>query len=283
MIPLNFSIHQPLPWAITPEGFANLHGRVMSGEIPSFHEKADSVEEYFERKADASLGLSVDKNSGVAVQPVKGVVYNGAEPLLEYLYGLFNLERVASAAERAVNDPSIKALVLAIDSPGGYSQGVAEAADLLVAAGREKPVLAYISGTGGSAAYWLAAATEEIHAAPFAVVGSIGTYSVTMDWSNYFLTNGVKVRVHRDGDLKGMGVMGKEWTKEELEYIQERVETTGKEFKDFIRARRPKIGEDEMRGQSFTARRTKAGEGRLVNGYEFRSLDRFLEAVAGEL
>jgi protease-4 len=173
--------------------------------------------------------------------------------------------------------------VLAIDSPGGYSQGVAEAAELLVAAGREKPVLAYISGTGASAAYWLAAAAEEIHAAPFADVGSIGTYSVTMDWSKYFLMKGVEVRVHRDGDLKGMGVMGKEWTQEELEYIQERVETTGKEFKDFIRARRPKIGEDEMRGQSFTARRTKAGEGRLVNGYEFRSLDRFLEAVAGEL
>jgi hypothetical protein len=66
------------------------------------------------------------------------------------------------------------AVILEIDSPGGQIAGISEFAAQIRAANAIKPVTAYISDTGASAAYWLAAAAGKIVAADTARLGSIG-------------------------------------------------------------------------------------------------------------
>ena len=77
----------------------------------------------------------------------------------------------------ARQDPSIKAVVLVINSPGG-SAAYSEELYLDVLHTRdEMPVVATIDLLAASGAYYMAAAADEIYAKPTSAVGSIGVIS----------------------------------------------------------------------------------------------------------
>ena len=217
-----FALQQPAPWAIAAEAYVGVHLRVAAG----FQADGMAATE-IERRLELSHGLEFDPSGRVAVQYVSGVFYAGASPELEYWYGLYNTARIQQACADIRATKGIRALVLVIDSPGGYSRGVDEAAnDLAKLRSEGIPVFAFVKGTAASAAYWIAASANVIGAPTHAEVGSIGTYVVTYDSSAYFSQMGVDVRVHRDGELKGMGVAGKEWTPAEYAWVQQRVKET---------------------------------------------------------
>lgn len=74
-------------------------------------------------------------------------------------------------------DDTVKAIVLDFDCQGGSVHGI----DKVLAAIQEskKPVLALVSGTCASAAYWIASACNHIVAYEDTEIGSIGTMAVT--------------------------------------------------------------------------------------------------------
>ena len=89
---------------------------------------------------------------------------------------------------KALNDDSVKAVVLRVDSPGGSSF----ASDIIageVAALREagKPVVASMSSLAASGGYWISVGADKIFASPATITGSIGifgmlpTYQRTLD------------------------------------------------------------------------------------------------------
>jgi signal peptide peptidase SppA len=117
---------------------------------------------------------------GVATVPVHGPLFRYANLFTE-LCGATSYEIAALEFSRAVDDPKVRAIVLDIDSPGGEVNGVANFAALVAAARGRKPIIAYVSGLGASAAYWLAAAADAIAATNTAVVGSIGTVLTAVD------------------------------------------------------------------------------------------------------
>jgi ClpP class serine protease len=61
-----------------------------------------------------------------------------------------------------------------IDSPGGEVNGADELARAIFEARGTKPIVAYVGGSGASAAYWIASAADRIVVSPTAVLGSIG-------------------------------------------------------------------------------------------------------------
>ncbi|MEM2990837.1 MAG: S49 family peptidase, partial [Halobacteria archaeon] len=77
---------------------------------------------------------------------------------------------------REVN--SIKAVVLAIDSPGGEASRCEEVYLEVLQLRREKPVIASIGATGASGAYYIAVAANYIYAKPTSSVGSIGVTAI---------------------------------------------------------------------------------------------------------
>ncbi|MEM2925338.1 MAG: S49 family peptidase [Methanocellales archaeon] len=73
---------------------------------------------------------------------------------------------------------SIKAVVLAIDSPGGEASRCEEVYLEVLQLRREKPVIASIGTTGASGAYYIAVASNYIYAKPTSSVGSVGVTAI---------------------------------------------------------------------------------------------------------
>lgn len=101
-------------------------------------------------------------------------------PMMRYgsffsrISGATSYDVLAQDLTTALEDPRIKAIIFAINSPGGQVDGNLELSDMVFAARGVKPIVAYVSHLGASAAYRLAAATDEIIVSPESILGSIG-------------------------------------------------------------------------------------------------------------
>ena len=116
------------------------------------------------------------REGGIAIVQAIGVLAKRANLMTE-ISGATSTEMLARDIAIARDDPTVRAIVLAIDSPGGAVPLVSETAAMIREASAVKPVHAYISGHGASAAYWLATAAESITIEATAQVGSIGVYA----------------------------------------------------------------------------------------------------------
>lgn len=126
---------------------------------------------------------SVVNRDGVAVIPVVGVISRYASFFTDVCGGA-TVERLATDIAAAIDDPSIRAVVLDIDSPGGQVTGINELADQLYNARGKKPLIAYGGGAMASGAFWLASACDEIVVDDTSQVGSVGvvaTYRIIKD------------------------------------------------------------------------------------------------------
>jgi len=114
--------------------------------------------------------------------------------------------RVVPALKRALESPQVKALVLAIDSPGG-SPGEAEriyrALEGLRAEHR-KPVIAVVGNVGASAAYLIALHADKIYAGQYSLVGSVGAVLAGWDLHRAAERLDVSQRLYASGPLKSM-------------------------------------------------------------------------------
>lgn len=110
----------------------------------------------------------------------------GSKPTVAVIYAIgacsmdggINARSLVHDVDRAVNSPSIKAIVLRVDSPGGDPL----ASDLIASALRKakeknKPVIISQGSVAGSGGYWLSMYGDEIYAAPNTITGSIGVIS----------------------------------------------------------------------------------------------------------
>ncbi len=123
-----------------------------------------------------------DENSemcNVARIPIHGVMTTtdaGFSQLLEF-GGIVSADSVVDNIQTALDDESIEAILLDIDSPGGTPVSADEIMSFLQSS--SKPTLSVVRDIGTSAAYWAAAGTNHIIASPISDVGSIG---VTMSY-----------------------------------------------------------------------------------------------------
>jgi signal peptide peptidase SppA len=111
--------------------------------------------------------------------------------------------------EVAVADPAVSAIVLDIDSPGGFVNGTVELADAVRLACLIKPVIAVVRGMCCSGAYWIATQCVKIISRPESQVGNIGVYSVLVDFSKFYESLGITMTTVASGQWKGLGADGK--------------------------------------------------------------------------
>ncbi len=112
----------------------------------------------------------------VAVIPVMGPIVPH-ESLFTWYFDIATVEGIAKDVQLAVENPNIYRILFHFDSPGGHTTGIAELAHIIRAC--LKPTYSYSTGLLCSAAYWLAAATNEIYVHETALVGSVGVLLVT--------------------------------------------------------------------------------------------------------
>ena len=178
------------------------------------------VEGFPERKA-----RGYELVGGVAVIPVTGPIVRE-----QGWYGT-GQDAVSSAFKAALADPSARAILFDITSPGGVVAGTKELADAIAEARTKKRCAAYANGLCASAAYWLESATGTVYAPLTATVGSVG---VIMSVANYSKLNekwGVSYTYITGGKWKAVGNGDMPLTDEERQYLQERITALHQIFK----------------------------------------------------
>lgn len=148
---------------------------------------------------------------GVAVIPVRGVLFREDQAAIRQAVG------------SALVDPSVRAILLDVDSPGGVVAGTKELADFLAEARSKKLCAAYANGACLSAAFWLASATGRVLAPQTATVGSIGVVSVVRNLSKLNEKWGLSYTTISSGKWKTAGNENTPLTDEERAYLQERI------------------------------------------------------------
>ncbi|RWM29779.1 S49 family peptidase [Mesorhizobium sp.] len=131
----------------------------------------EALEAYRAARADNGERLGIRGNVGILY--AKGPMFKGANLMTAYS-GATSYDMLRRDLQTALDAPSIEAIMLHIDSPGGEVSGCDELATAIYQARGRKPITAYISGTGCSGAYWLGAAADRIVVSDSAMVGSIG-------------------------------------------------------------------------------------------------------------
>jgi len=221
----------------------------------------------------------IEYSDGLALARVHGVTGKGLSKM-EMQCGGFDTGLFREQLKNIAEDERVKALVIDFNSPGGMAAGNAQAsASIRQVADAGKKVYGYTSGMCCSAAYWMASACDELHAEGDAIVGSISTIFAGVDSSKAWEKEGYELKVFATGKFKATGMSGKEWTKEEEDYIWERIRKIDAEFKGFVSSRRG-IPKEEMEGQWWYARHAPE---KLVNSTKFESLEAFLEVVMASL
>jgi protease IV len=164
--------------------------------------------------------------------------------------------------KRYEDSNSVKAILLNVDSPGG---GVAVSQEIYTEIKRlrekkDKIIVAYLSSTGASGAYYLSCAANKIVANPGTIVGSIG---VIAEWVNYAdLLEWAKLKdiVFKTGEFKDTGSPSRALTDNERKYFQGLIDDMYVQFLEAVSSGR-KLDLQEVRsiadGRVFTGRNAK--------------------------
>lgn len=190
---------------------------------------------------------------GVAVLPLYGLLLPRATAIDESS-GIQGLNRFGAAFDALVRDDAVSAIVLDVDSPGGAVSGVAEVATKIFNARGTKPIVAVANTQAASAAYWIAAAADEVVISPSAEVGSIGVMVVHLEVSKAAEKNGLTHTVLKYGKNKGEGNPFEPLSEEAQAALQQRVNEFGGMFERAIA---------KYRGVSVGDVRSKFGQGRV--------------------
>ena len=152
----------------------------------------------------------------VGVVPIKGVITSS--------------KKIIKNIDDFLDDRSIRAIVLRIDSPGGMVGPVQEIWEKVLEARRRKKVYASIASMGASGAYYIASAADVVIANPGSLVGSIGVIMEFPNLEGLMEKFGVKMEVVKSGRFKDTGSPFREMSQEEREYLKGVIEDVYKQF-----------------------------------------------------
>ncbi len=170
-------------WAILPDALNTME---------AIAERTNDVEAIERARGEPLEATQRARRIGsVGVIPLMGPVFRYAN-LFTRISGATSSEVFAKDLGEMLTDPAIQSIVIDVDSPGGDVNGTHELAELIYNARGEKPITAFISGYGASAAYWIASAADKVLAGPTALVGSVGAVITYRDYSKAQEKSGVR-------------------------------------------------------------------------------------------
>lgn len=221
----------------------------------------------------------------VAVVGVYGVITHRAG-MFTQTSGLASAEDLARRVRSAAADPSVRSIVLDVDSPGGSVYGLQEAAAEIRAARDLKPVKGVANAQANSAAYWLLAQAGEVFVTPSGLVGSVGVFVEHEDRSAANAAAGIKVTTVAYGKNKALGSPNAPLTEEALAELEKRVAEYGHAFEADVAKGRSvdgrRVSAEKVRkdfGQGLTFGAAEAVDRGLADG--IATLDEVLQRASG--
>lgn len=155
--------------------------------------------ETIERRVASAPSSKASGN--IAVLPIQGMIEQRGSFWMD-LFGGTSTDEFGAMYDAALNDPKIKGIVVDIDSPGGTVPGVMELSDKIFNSRGQKPVVAVANSLAASAAYWIGSAFDRLFVTPGGDVGSVGVYSMHMDYSKMLEEEGIQPTIFQVPEYK---------------------------------------------------------------------------------
>jgi protease-4 len=216
--------------------------------------------------------------SGVIASSTKQGVLQKEGDILSQVY--FRLKKAAA-------DPTVKGIILRLDTPGGE----VTASDIIyheILNFKKRtgiPVLALMMGLTASGGYYIASACDLLVAHPSTLTGSIGVISLFPNLEGLLDKMGVQIHVIKSGALKDSGSLFRPMTSEEQEVFQKIVDEYHQNFQDVVYENRKKfLSREDLEkvadGRVMTA--SQALRAKLIDaiGYFDEALQMILDLVA---
>lgn len=170
--------------------------------------------------------------------------------------------------KRFSENPSIKAIVIRIDSPGGGVVPSQEIHDAVkrVRSKNNKAVIASMGSVAASGGYYIAAATDRIVANPGTLTGSIGVIMETANVEGLLQKIGVEGIVIKSGKYKDVGSPLRKMSADERGLLQAVMDDVHKQFIEAVaegRSLELRAAQVLADGRIFTGRQAK--EAKLVD------------------
>ncbi len=194
-------------WAIQPDTLAMIwdiyEARLSRGGRLSAEQIAEI--EAATGKTLEGTRLSSQVQDGVAIIPVMGPMIPRAN-MLQEMSGATSYGMIRNDVANALNDSSIRSILLNFDTPGGSVNQLYDLATFLRTANTVKPVAAWTDGSMTSAGQLLGAATGETWiGSDSAQLGSIGVITMHRDISAAEEKRGEKTTLIYSGRDKAVG------------------------------------------------------------------------------
>ena len=146
-----------------------------------------------------------------------------------------------------VDDSSVGAIILNINSPGGSVEALHEFCEEVFQARGKKKIVAISNTMAASAAYWIGTAADEFVALKSSWVGSIGVWMAHTDISERLKTEGIVKTIISSGKFKAEGNDFNPISEEAIAHLQECCDSFYGMFVDAV-ARNRGVSEDDVRG-----------------------------------
>ena len=199
----------------------------------------DPIEQY-------NTAKPVEVNGNVAVIPIHGTLVHRCLGL-DALSGMTSYQELTNEFNAAVEDRSVDAILLDIDSPGGEVNGLAEFAERIYKARGVKPIIALVNEQAFSAAYWIGSAAEKLYVTRTASVGSIGVIATHVDQTKADEKAGLKYTHVIAGKKKANYSSHRPLSREAFEELQAEVDAFYGIFVSTV-SRNRSISPDKVRG-----------------------------------
>lgn len=190
--------------------------------------------------------LKLNEGERIAVIYASGPIGNGSSQ-----DGSFGGEQsvgsdtLVKALKDAREDKSIKAIVLRVDSPGGYSFSSDIIWQAVEEAKKKKPVVASMSDAAASGGYYISTGAHRIIAEPSTITGSIGVYAGKPVVKGFYDWIGVSTDYVQRGKNAGFFRMTEKFTPDERAKFEQSLERFYRG--DFV----PKVAKGRHRDEEY--------------------------------
>ncbi|MCS7125796.1 MAG: signal peptide peptidase SppA [Aigarchaeota archaeon] len=174
----------------------------------------------------------------VALVELSGSIAYSESPLTLFSGEVLTPSDVEDLVSQIRRDPTIKAVVLVINSPGGSAAASEEIYTMFKKLSEEKILVSYITEYGASGGYYIALPSKEIIASPHSLTGSVGAISIVISWKELMDKLGIKSETFKSGELKDIGSSWKDITDEERRVMTSIINSIADIFKERVREHR---------------------------------------------
>jgi protease-4 len=179
-------------------------------------------------------------------------------------------EDVVGALKSFERSPTVKAVVVRVESPGGGVAPSQEIYHAILKLRKTKPVIASLGGVAASGGYYVASACDAIVANPGTITGSIGVIMELGNVQGLLQKIGVHAEVIKAGEYKDMGSPVRPLTEKERKLFQRMIDSVHAQFIEAV-----------ADGRSMEQEKVEElADGRIFSGEQARTLG-LVDALGG--